>query len=423
MAESHQPLLPPNTTVDTGTPLPSGRCAPLYVLTFLSAIGGFLFGYDTGVVSGAMVLVRAEFRLSDTWHELIVAGTVGSAWLLSLAAGPLLLGLLAVPESPRFLLGRGRRREAAAALARLRPADFPVDLELQRIGAQCAREARRRPPAASLLVEMLRRPTVRRALLLGCGLQLFQQLTGINTVMYYSASIIQLAGVRDVSLAIWLAAITAAVNFVGTLVGLVLVERLGRRPLTLASLLGAALSLLLLAGGFLLNAAESPPVVAPPGSPDCDRANCAGCQACPASRSWLAVLGLCLYLICFSPGMGPMPWTVNAEIYPAWARGTGSGLAASCNWLANLAVSLTFLTLVHALGRAGVFFLYAGLAAVGWIVFFRWLPETRGVPLEDMAVLFGGDGDDPPLSEDDHGADGLLQEDPLEPPDDGQFEE
>ncbi|XP_037079910.1 proton myo-inositol cotransporter-like [Pollicipes pollicipes] len=305
---------------------------------------------------------------------------------------------------------------------------------------------------------MLRRPTVRRALLLGCGLQLFQQLTGINTVMYYSASIIQLAGVRDVSLAIWLAAVTAAVNFVGTLVGLVLVERLGRRPLTLASLLGAALSLLLLAGGFLLNAAESPPVVAPPGSPDCDRANCAGCQAagvtngsclpfvspanasaaggacsapglvwaadwCPASRSWLAVLGLCLYLICFSPGMGPMPWTVNAEIYPAWARGTGSGLAASCNWLANLAVSLTFLTLVHALGRAGVFFLYAGLAAVGWNVFFRWLPETRGVPLEDMAVLFGGDGDDPPLSEDDHGADGLLQEDPLEPPDDGQFEE
>ena len=544
------PLLPEQPSEEP--PLPSGRCAVLYLLTAVSAIGGFLFGYDTGVVSGAMVLVRAEFHLTDAWHELIVSATVGAAWLLSVTAGPLadrlgrrpvillasvafgcgallaalarsqqelligrlvlgvgiglasssvpvliaeaapadargllttvniafttggqlaaallcgalssvsggwrwmmgvaalpaavqLPGLLALPESPRFLVSRGRRREAAAALTRLRPAGFPVEAELARVAAQCAREARGRPSCVP--VAMLRRPAVRRALLLGCGLQVIQQLAGINTVMYYSASIIQMSGVRDVTVAIWLAALPAAVNFAGTLVGMVLVERLGRRPLTLGSLLGTAGALSLLAAGFWLNAAQSPPVTVPAVTPQCHEYNCASCQSagcgfcfietpagpangsclplptsntsiappacsatdhiwtsdwCPSPHSWLPVLGLCLYLVAFAPGMGPMPWTINAEIYPAWARGTGSGLAASCNWLANLAVSLTFLTLVGALGRAGAFLLYAGVAAAGWLLLLRWLPETRGVPLENMAVLFGGEDDDPLLDE------------------------
>ncbi|KAF0299328.1 Proton myo-inositol cotransporter [Amphibalanus amphitrite] len=554
-----RPLLSECPGTDDGqpeAPLPPGRCAMLYLLTAMSAIGGFLFGYDTGVVSGAMVLVRAEFHLSDTWHELIVSATVGTAWLLSMAAGPLadrlgrrpvilaasaafgagallaalagsqqtllagrlvlgvgiglasstvpvliaeaapaeargflttvniafttggqlaaallcgaladvtggwrwmmgvaalpaavqLPGLLALPESPRFLVARGRRSEAAAALTRLRPTGFPVRTELARVAAQCAREQRGRRACGP--TAMLRRPAVRRALLLGCGLQVIQQLAGINTVMYYSASIIQMSGVRDPTTAIWLAALPAAVNFAGTLVGMALVERVGRRPLTLTSLLGTAGALALLAAGFWVNAAQSLPVTVPAEFPRCRQYNCASCQSagcgfcfaetlsgpangsclplivgnasapsaecraahqvwaadwCPAPHSWLPVpvLGLCLYLVAFAPGMGPMPWTINAEIYPAWARGSGSGLAASCNWLANLAVSLTFLSLVAALGRPGTFLLYAAVAAAGWLMLLRWLPETRGVPLENMAVLFGGDGDDPPLDEDD----------------------
>ena len=225
--------------------------------------------------------------------------------------------------------------------------------------------------------------------------------------------------------------------------GLVLVERVGRRPLTLTSLLGTATALALLAAGFWLNAAQSPPVIGPPDAPpECHTSNCASCQAagcgfcfidtstgpangsclsltignvsvppplcrdtnevwtfdwCPTPHAWLPVLGLCLYLAAFAPGMGPMPWTINAEIYPAWARGTGSGLAASCNWLANLAVSLSFLSLVAAVGRPVTFLLYAGVALVGWLLLLRWLPETRGVPLENMAALFGGGDDEPPL--------------------------
>ena len=92
--------------------------------------------------------------------------------------------------------------------------------------------------SSPVIVQMLRTPAVRRALLVGCSLQMIQQLAGINTVMYYSATIIKMSGVKSESAAIWLSAVTAAVNFVFTFIGLYLVEKIGRRPLTLGSLVG-----------------------------------------------------------------------------------------------------------------------------------------------------------------------------------------
>ncbi|XP_045152328.1 proton myo-inositol cotransporter [Echinops telfairi] len=109
---------------------------------------------------------------------------------------------------------------------------------------------------------------------------------------------------------------------------------------------------------------------------------------CPTPYSWTALLGLILYLVFFAPGMGPMPWTVNSEIYPLWARSTGNACSSGINWIFNVLVSLTFLHTAEYLTYYGAFFLYAGLAAVGLLFIYGCLPETKGKKLEEIESLF-----------------------------------
>ncbi|NWT17330.1 MYCT protein, partial [Vireo altiloquus] len=109
---------------------------------------------------------------------------------------------------------------------------------------------------------------------------------------------------------------------------------------------------------------------------------------CPTPYSWTALLGLILYLVFFAPGMGPMPWTVNSEIYPLWARSTGNACSSGVNWVFNVLVSLTFLHTAEYLTYYGAFLLYAGLAALGLVFIYGCLPETKGKKLEEIESLF-----------------------------------
>lgn len=104
---------------------------------------------------------------------------------------------------------------------------------------------------------------------------------------------------------------------------------------------------------------------------------------CPSLYPWVTLFGLCLYLFSFAPGMGPMPWTINAELYPLWARGTCTSITTSVNWLFNLVTSLTFLTVTEVLSPYGTFWLFFVFGAVGWIVLFFFLPETKNKSMED----------------------------------------
>eukprot|EP01043_Picozoa_sp_COSAG02_P045944 COSAG02_NODE_4251_length_5585_cov_4.672986_4_plen_631_part_00 len=374
-----QPLL--REVADRGAS--AGKLQPadntyLYVLTCLSAIGGFLFGYDTGVVSGAMLLLVKEFEFSSKQQELIVSVTLvgcitsacfssvattklgrqpvilfasmvfiaGSAilctaenfemllvgravvgiavglasmavpmyiaeaappekrgtlvtvnnvfvtggqfiaciidalfskvdyphgwrYMLGLAAAPafvMFFGFLFLPESPRWLAQHKGEDRARAVLQKLRRRT-DVDTELEVIVSAIRADA---SVVQAGLWEALKEAPLRRAILLGCMLQLVQQLTGINTVMYYCGTIFVMAGYTDPTVAIWL---TAGVSFVGwaaCFLGVLAVERMGRRKLTLTSLAGVILALIALGGGFKYSELTSPVVVNGTSAGQCD---------------------------------------------------------------------------------------------------------------------------------------------------------
>ncbi|KAJ3596637.1 hypothetical protein NHX12_003041 [Muraenolepis orangiensis] len=439
---------------------PEETPAFVYVLTVFSALGGFLFGYDTGVVSGAMLPLKRRMRLDALWQELVVSSAVAAAALGALLGGPLneALGrrrcillssgvfavggavLGAAPGRATLLLGRvvvGLGIGVASMtvpvyIAEVSPPHLRGQLvtvnQLFITGGQLVASLVDGlfsymesngwrymlglsvvpalvqlagflflPERGVVILRILRHAPTRRALIVGCGMQMFQQLCGINTVMYYSATILQMSGVRDDQEAIWLSSATAATNFLLTLVGVWLVERAGRRRLALGSMLGTALSLCLLALGFLLTAQNAPPVtlhtanttctqhwsceacMLDPGCGFCYRENsssvCSNQTAggdgsfwaynyCPSSYSWVVLLGLILYLASFAP--------------------------AGVNWTCNVLVSLTFLHLAQLLTYQGVFFLYAGLSLLGVLFILGCLPETQGVPLEEVEGLFAG---------------------------------
>ncbi|OTF73761.1 hypothetical protein BLA29_004178 [Euroglyphus maynei] len=286
-----------------------------------------------------------------------------------------------LPESPRWLVQKGRYEDALNALRKFRNADTREDkilIEFNEIKTGCLSSERERKNDKSFR-QLLSNPVIMKALFVGSMLSIFQQLAGINTVMYYSATIIQMSGINDKSTAVWLSALTASINFIFSFVGLVLVERIGRRLLVLSSLCGVVFSLFLLAIGNSTYCSKNSTI-------PMTWTN----EWCPSQYSWMTIAGLMFYLFFFAPGMGPMPWTITSEIYPLWARSFCYSVSTSFNWFFNLLVSLTFLTLTNLLTIYGAFYLYTGLAFFGLVMFFFILPETKGKKLEEIECLFKG---------------------------------
>lgn len=195
--------------------------------------------------------------------------------------------------------------------------------------------------------------------------QAFQQFTGINTVMYYSPTIVQMAGFEANKLALLLSLIVAGMNAVGTVLGIYLIDNTGRKKLALFSLGGVIASLILLSLAFYKQSSSSNVVY-----------------------GWLAVIALGLYIGFFSPGMGPVPWTVNSEIYPEEYRGICGGMAATVCWISNLIVSESFLSIADGIGVAPTFLIIAGIAVVAFLFVFLYVPETQGLTFDEVELIW-----------------------------------
>ena len=438
------------------------RLPPRLSSYLIGALGGLLFGYDTGIIAGAILFIRKDFRLDAIAQGLVVsalvfgalagaattgflsdrfgrrrlllfAGAVYAGGAIGASLAPsatvligfrvalgvavgissvlvplylaelaptairgaltslnqlmiaigiflsylvtfalarsgdwrLMLGLAVVPallmlaglwfqdESPRWLMAHGRTEEARAVLARaLDPAEVQREIaEIERV---------RQVESRSGIVQLLRRRGLRRGMLLAATLAIFQQLVGINTIVYYAPTILSAAGFGD-SAAILNSVGLASLSIIATVIAAGIVDRIGRRPLMLGGLVGMVASMAMLGAVFFGTGLHS------------------------ASGKAIAVTCLAAFKIAFSLSWGPLVWVMLPELLPLRLRGTVMGGAVFLNWATNFLVSLLF-PIVLAAGAGVVFELFAGFGLMALLLTAKWLPETTGRSLESIEL-------------------------------------
>jgi SP family arabinose:H+ symporter-like MFS transporter len=318
--------------------------APLYIAEISPArIGGALVSVNQmAIVTGILLAYFVNWVFAGVgpanWRWMYGAGTVPAVAFFILLFG--------VPESPRWLVKRGREAEAERVLTR--------------VDGAAAAAAEVRSIKETLLLEKgsfgeLFRPGFRRALLIACVLAIFQQITGINAVLYYAPRIFERAGFERVS-AIGQSTIVGLVNMLFTLVAILLVDKVGRKPLLLIASAGMGVSQILLGFAFKL-------------------------QGLPGSAILAVIL---LYIAFFAMAMGPIVWVIMSEIFPTRLRGSAMALATVVLWVSDFAVTLTFPVISDRLNESTAFWIYAAMCAIDFVFMLVVLPETKGKTLEEI---------------------------------------
>nr|WP_234403543.1 sugar porter family MFS transporter [Halarchaeum acidiphilum] len=317
---------------------------PLYISEIAPpAIRGSLVSFNQLAVTIGILcayFVNYAFSGAGAWRYMLGAGMVPAAVLA--------LGMAYMPESPRWLFENGRAERARQILRRSH-SDEQVETEIAEI-----REAQAQEEAG--LAELLK-PWVRPALVVGIGLAIFQQVTGINTVIYYAPTILNQTGLSASSSIIATVGI-GLINVAMTVVAIALVDRVGRRKLLLTGLGGMVVMLAILGGVFYVGLG--------------------------GALGWAATVCLMLFVGSFAIGLGPVFWLLISEIYPTSVRGSAMGAASLCNWAANLVMGLSFLSIVDAIGTDYTFWALGVLTLVALLFSNRLVPETKGRTLEEI---------------------------------------
>ena len=433
----------------------------LYVIAGVTAIAGFLYGYDTGIISGALLQIAAQFQLGPRMQEIIassilvgavlgalfcgsiserigrrrtimavagvfcigalasslsptplllslsriflgfavggssqvtpmyiaelapprdrgrlvisfnlaigigilVANIVGATlhdhwswrWMIAVAIFPavaLLLCMMRLPESPRWLAEHVSFPAAQRVLEQVRESRGEVDFELGEIRGIVAEDR-------SATWGVLLQPWLRPAAIAAFGVAAFTQLSGLETMIYYTPTIFAGAGFgRSAAL---LTSLGVSVVFVTmTAIGRQIVDRVGRRRLTLVMVPGTVVSLLVLGAMFRLGVAGN------------------------AHGSWLLVLCLLVYMVFNAGGIQVIGWLMGAEMFPLAIRGKASSIHAATLWGSNLIITSTALTTVSRIGAGGAMWVYAGLNLLCFLFVWKYVPETTGHTLEDI---------------------------------------
>lgn len=451
----------PSSTTEDQRDAPGQLTGAVVIVALVSAISGVLYGYDTGIISGALLQITDDFGIAETWKQVIAAsillgavigaltcsylsdkrgrkGTlvllavvfvVGALWCafapnpVLLSLGRLVLGfavggatqtapmyvaelappkyrgrlvlcfqiaigvgiviativgatesiswrhsigaaavpaaimlglLLRLPESPRWLVKQGNGDEARSVLQRVRPSSYDVERELE----ETATLARVERTAKTRGWSGLREAWVRPALILGCGIAIFTQLSGIEMIIYYSPTILTDNGF-DTSVALQVSVALGVTYLLAQLGGLAIIDRVGRRRLTLIMIPGAAVSLFVL--GLLFVTGNS------------------GRDSMPFIIACLVV-----FMLFNAGGLQLMGWLTGSETYPLAVRPAGTAAQSAALWATNLFITLTLLSLITAIGVGPSMWLYAAFNVAAWVFVYFRMPDLTGRSLEEI---------------------------------------
>jgi MFS transporter, SP family, galactose:H+ symporter len=316
---------------------------PLYIAELApSSIRGALVTLNQlAIVTGIVVAYYVDYLFSGSsnWRAMFISAVIPSILLL--------IALIFLPESPRWLAARGQFDDARKVLERVENPE-----EVQRNLA----ELRNVTEAHRLAFRDLFAPRFRKPLIVGIGLAVFQQVTGVNTIIYYTPTILQMGGYHSASTAILATVLVGAVNFGATIISLFLLDRVGRRPLLLVGIAGMTFGLAGLGYSFGVRHVSSSTVL----------------------------LDVVIYLASFAISLGPIFWLLISEIYPTTVRGQAMSLATVTIWLADLLVSITFLSMVEAFGARASFWVYGAACVVAFVFSLKLVPETKDRTLEQI---------------------------------------
>ncbi len=328
---------------------------------------GILVSYTTD-------LAFANESNMESWRPMFYIGVVPAMILLT--------GMIFLPETPRWLMTKGREEDGRRILKMVEEPSL-VESSLKRMKEEIERDKER-----AGFSEVFK-PWLRNALIIAVGIMFIQQFVGINTVIYYSPKIFMIVGFEGARAAIWGAVSVGVINVLFTILSLFLIDKLGRRKLFFIGLSGIIFSLIALGTIFALHSSLGP------------------------MGKWFAIVIVLVYIAFFAISLGPLGWLIISEVFPVRVRGVGSSIGSLSNWFFNGVVAFTFFKIVRWLtasgsgivtveklydpatntfteqtinngNPAGAFWLYAAIGILGLVWGYFFLPETKGVSLEKI---------------------------------------
>lgn len=341
--------------IPRSVPLYQSETAPRWIRGTI--VGSYQLAITIGLFLAAIVNNATKDRDDSGSYRIPVA--LQFAWAIILVGGLLLL-----PETPRFLIMKGRDEKAAIAFSRLRrlePTHPAIVEELNEVKANHEYEV----TLGKASYAQCFKGTVGKRLFTGCALQALQQLSGVNFIFYYGTSYFQRAGFQNPFI---IQVITNTVNVVSTLPGLYLVEKLGRRRLLLLGAIGMTVAQFIVA------------IVG----------TVAGTTDLPAQRAGIAFT--CIYIYFFASSWGPVAWVVTGEMFPLKVRARALSMTTATNWLFNFAIAYSTPYLVNedsANLQAKVFFIWGCFCLIAIVFVWTLIYETKGLTLEQVDELYG----------------------------------
>ena len=350
----------------------SSFTVPLYIseISPTKMRGALVSSFQLMITIGILVSYFSDLHFADesnpeSWRWMFYVGVFPAIILF--------VGMLFLPETPRYLIGSGKEEQGRKILSKLEDPTL-ADESVNKIKAEIARDKESGTDWKEIFS-----PWLRTSLIIAIGIMFVQQFVGINTIIYYAPTVFIIAGFSGAKAAITATITVGVVNVLSTILSMFLIDKIGRRKLYFIGLTGMGVSLAALGTFFLLKDTLGP------------------------SLKYITVASILIYIFFFAISLGPLGWLIISEIFPLKLRGLGMSIGSLSNWLFNAIVAFTFLKLAWLFtadgmeivkegataaeadpNPAGAFFLYSIVAVLGIFWGLKYIPETKGVSLEDI---------------------------------------